>query len=164
MNIDEQDRIMAEGFGAALALTEEAVNESLEQRVARIRDDILRDYYLMHSVGECMDEFARRLTAEQQKSEPVAEVLYAGILDAQQRRLQFIVVKEQLPDHMKLYAATPQDGMVPREPTEAEAMAIYGALQSSGTEGWKYLATHQREKYVRAAKAMIDAAMQEGKS
>jgi hypothetical protein len=48
--------------------------------------------------------------------EPVAEIAYAGIADT--RKLQFVAVKETLPDKTKLYALPPGYAVVPIEPTE----------------------------------------------
>ena len=49
--------------------------------------------------------------------EPVAEIAYAGLGDI--RRLQFVAVKETLPDKTKLYAIPEGYAVVPVEPTEA---------------------------------------------
>jgi hypothetical protein len=45
--------------------------------------------------------------ANDETNQPIAEIVYAGLGDT--RRLQFVAVKETLPDHMKLYATPQQD-------------------------------------------------------
>lgn len=77
-------------------------------------------------------EYARRLLEwERGRAEPVAEIAYAGIGDT--RRLQFVAVKETLPDHTKLYSAPPpalaaQDMVsVPREPVAWEYQ-LHGSI------------------------------------
>jgi len=64
--------------------------------------------------------------------EPVAEIAYAGLGDI--RRLQFVAVKETLPDKTKLYAIPPGYAVVPTEPTEKMAKAGLRAIDPTRCE------------------------------